>query len=131
MDPDDDIPEGRIVASKIIQEKKLSKNAVEHIITYFDNVSAAHRYLSPAAANLSSLGKLVDAETFKMVLCVGIWPLVQLNILDKFLDPIKDPEVNTSTESICKKIAQDLLYTETRSCCLSSGARQWSYEAVV
>ena len=50
-DPDEDIPEGREVISKIMQEKKLSKNAVEHIIMYFDNVSAAHRYLSSAATN--------------------------------------------------------------------------------
>ena len=88
-DPDEDIAEGREVISKIMQEKKLSKNTVEHIITYFDNVSAARRYLSSAATNLSSLGKLVYSETFKMLLHAGIWPLVQVNILDKFLDPKK------------------------------------------
>ena len=92
-----------------MQEKKLLRNAVEHIITYFDNLSAAHRYLSSAATNLSSLGKLVDAETFKMLLHAGIWPLVQLNILDKFLDPNRDPDMDTSTKSICKKITWDLL----------------------
>ena len=89
---------------KIMQEKKLSRNVVEHIIMYFDNLSAAHRYLPSAAANLSSLGKLVDAETFKMLLHAGIQPLGQLNIPDKFLDLNRDPDVDTSTESICKKL---------------------------
>ena len=89
--------------------RRNSRNAVEHIITYFDNLSAAHRYLSSAATNLSSLRKLVDAETFKMLLHAGVWLLVQLNIPDKFLDPNRDPDMDTSTESIRKKIAQDLL----------------------
>ena len=44
-DPDEDILKGREVASKIMQEKKLSRPAVEHIITYFDNLSAAQGYL--------------------------------------------------------------------------------------
>ena len=97
MDPGKDVPEGREVVLKIMQEKKLSKNVVEHIITYFDNLSAAHRYLSSAAANLSSLGKLVDAEMFYLLLHAGVQPLVQLNIPDKFLDPNMDPNVYTST----------------------------------
>ena len=92
-----------------MQEKKLSRNAVEHIITYFDNLFSAHGYLSSAATNISSLRKLVDAETFKMLLHAGIWPLVQLNIPDKFLDLNRDPDVDISTESICKKIVRDLL----------------------
>ena len=71
-DPDEDIPEGIEVASKIMQEKKLLRDLVEHITTYFDNVSTAHGYLSSAATNLSSLRKLVDAETFKMLLHAGV-----------------------------------------------------------
>ena len=52
---------------------------------------------------------MVDAETFRMILHVGVCPLVQLNIPDRFLDPNRDPDVDTSTDSICKKIAHDLL----------------------
>ena len=100
-DPDEDIPKGREIASKIQQEKKLLRITVKHIITYFDNMSAAHGYLSSATANLSSLGKLVDAEIFKIILHAGVHPLVQLNILDRFLDPNRDPDVDTLIESIC------------------------------
>ena len=66
-------------------------------------------YLSSTTANLLSLSKLVDPEMFRMILHTGVCPLVQLNILDRFLDPNRDPDVDTLTESICKKIAHDLL----------------------
>ena len=108
-DPNKDVPEGRKVTFKLHQEKKLSRPAVKHIITYFDNVSAANGYLSSATADLSLLSKLVDPETFKMILCAGVCPLVQLSIPDRFLDPNRDPDVDTLTESIHKRIAHDLL----------------------
>ena len=50
-----------------------------------------------------------------MLLHAGIQPLVQLNILDKFLDLNRDPDVDTSTESIRKKITWDLLLKPERA----------------
>ena len=35
--------------------------------------------------------------------------MIQLNILDQFLDPLKDKEVDTSRDAMWKKIERDLL----------------------
>ena len=72
MDPDDDIPLGREVISKLVQEKKLSQAAIDNIISLFKHLSEAHAHMSTAVVNLSSLGKITDPLTFKMILRASI-----------------------------------------------------------
>ena len=108
-DPDGDIPMCREVLSMLPLEKKLSRPAVEHIISLMDDVSAAHGYMSTALAHLSSLGKLIDPETFHPVLCACIRPIVQLNILERYLELLKDSDADTSWDAMTKKLAKDLL----------------------
>ena len=72
-------------------------------------------HMSMAAANVSSLGKITDPATFKMILRASIQPMVQLSIPDRFLDPKKDPEVDHSQLSILKKIEVDLLLMSNKA----------------
>ena len=62
------------------------------IIATLDNISEAKAHMSMATANLSSLAKITDPETFKLVLRAMVCPMVQLNIPPQFLDPVWDPE---------------------------------------
>ena len=71
-DPDDDIPSGREVILKLVQEKKLSQAVIDNIISLFDHLSEAHAHMSMAVADLSSLGKITDPVTFKMILRASI-----------------------------------------------------------
>ena len=62
------------------------------IIATLDNISEAQAHMSMATANLSSLAKITDVETFRLVLKVTVCPMVQLNISPHYLDPVRDPE---------------------------------------
>ena len=97
------------MASKLTQEKKLSQAAISNVISLFDHLSEAHVHMSTAVVNLSSLGKITDPATFKTILCASIHLMVQLSIPKRFLDPIKDPEVDQSPQSMMSKIECDIL----------------------
>ena len=75
----------------------------------FDSLSAATDHLLAAYANLSSLAKICDEETFCMILVASVWPLVQLNIPEKFLNPVVDPKPPTKGEEHIKKLHAVLL----------------------
>ena len=108
-DPDDDVPAGHEVVGKLSQTKKLSQPAINNIISLFNNLSEAHAHMLTATANLSLISKIVNAETFCMILRVSIRPMVQLMIPECFLDPIWDPDADTLRDTIMCKIEWDLL----------------------
>ena len=116
MDPEEDIPSGMEVIGEITQEKKLSQAAVDIIVTLFDHTSEAHAHMSSAVANISALAKLVDPETFKVILRVSVHPMVQLTIPERFLDLIHNPDVDMSRSTTLQKIEWDLLLIPTRPC---------------
>ena len=62
------------------------------IITTLDHISEAQAHMSMATVNLSSLAKITDLETFRLVLKATVHPMVQLNIPPRFLDPVRDPK---------------------------------------
>ena len=82
--PDEEIPTGHEMVSKLTQEKKLSQAAISNIISLFGHLSEAHAHMSTAAANLSALRKITDPVTFKTILQVSVCPIVQLLIPKRF-----------------------------------------------
>ena len=62
-------------------EKKRSHEVKMMIIDTMDHASAAWSHSSKLAANLSSLGKIADPETFRLILKACTRPLIQVNIL--------------------------------------------------
>ena len=107
--PDDDIPAGHEVVGKLSRTKKLLQPAIDNIMSLFDHLSEAHAHMSTATANLSSISKVVNTETFHMILRVSIRPMVQLTIPEHFLNPIWDPDADTSRDTMTHKIEWDLL----------------------
>ena len=62
-----DVPEGWTFLRQL--PKKVQKTEVwELIMTCFDHLSEAHAHMSLFVANMSSLAKIADPETFDMVM---------------------------------------------------------------
>ena len=61
------------------------------------------------AANLSSLAKVTDWETLKLIMKSAVWPLIQMNVPEGFLDPVKDKEPQMSEEELAEKIQKTTL----------------------
>ena len=77
---------------------------MEHCIMLFDHLSEATSHISAAMVNLSSLAKITDHETFKMILQASAQPLVQLNIPANMLNPVMDKPPPTAEEAHKSKV---------------------------
>ena len=97
------------MVGKLSRTKTLSQPAIDNIISLFDNLSEAHAHMSTAAANPSLISKIVNAETFHMILKVSIRLMVQLMTPEHFLNPIWDPNADTLRDTMMHKIEWDLL----------------------
>ena len=70
MEPVTEVPEGWTFLRQLL--KKVWKMEVwELIVTCFDHLSEVHAYMSSFVANMSSLAKIANPETFKMVMKVA------------------------------------------------------------
>ena len=85
-----DIPEGWTFLRQL-PEKKRKADVQEMIISCFDHLSEVHAHMSTFAANMSSLTKICDPETYDMVLKATARPMIQVNIPECYLSPVQDP----------------------------------------
>ena len=106
VDPDKDMPTGQQVLLKLPLQKSAMK---DHVITLFDSLSVATDHLSTAFANLSSLVKICNKETFRIILTGSACSLVQINILENFLNPVAMLVPSKEGEEQLKKICASLL----------------------
>ena len=95
-----------------LPEKMRKEEEHALIISTFDHLSEACTHMSTACANISSLGKITDRETFDTGLKAAIWPLVQVNVLAWYLNPMKDPKAQTAAETTLQKIESTVLPRE-------------------
>ena len=65
--PDEEPPSGKDFVRKLL-EKRWKQEELELIIRIFDSACEAHSHLTMVTANLSSLAKLTDQETLKLVM---------------------------------------------------------------
>ena len=65
VDPEEGVPTGHQVLSKVQLQNQYMR---EHIILLFDSLSTATEHLSVAFTNLSSLAKICNEETFRIIL---------------------------------------------------------------
>ena len=69
-EPATEVPEGWTFLRQL-PEKVQKMEVQELIVTCFDHLSEAHTHMSSFAANMSSLAKITDPETFDMVMKVA------------------------------------------------------------
>ena len=92
-----EIPEGWTFIRQL--PEKVQKTEVQELIVMcFDHLSEVHAHMSSFAANMSSLAKIADPETFKMVMKAAARLMIQINILEHYLSPVQDPPLKTTAE---------------------------------
>ena len=71
--------------------KKVWKTEVwELIVMCFDHLLEVHAHMSSFVANMSSLAKICDPETFDMVLKAAARLMIQINVPEHYLSPVQD-----------------------------------------
>ena len=115
VDPVQDVPEPWTFIHKLL-EKQCRREEKEMIVSIFDHTSEALVHLSTAAMHFSSLAKITDRETFHTILNAAIRPLVQLNVLEKFLNPVTDPVQPMTEEQRMAKVEKMILPRHDVAC---------------
>ena len=92
-----------------LPDKRRKLEVWECIMGLFDYLSAAHSHMSLTVANMSSLAKISDEETFNTVLKASIHPMLQLNVPKKYLKPTKHPKLETTVATRLEKLWKVLL----------------------
>ena len=77
--PEEDIPEGEKIVADVSQVKVLTYDKKDMIVSLFDNLSIAHEYLGRAAANMSSLCKVMEPDQLLLIMKCSVRLLVQLS----------------------------------------------------
>ena len=64
----------------------------------FDHLSEMHTHMLSYVANMSSLAKICDPETFNMVMKAAARPMIQINIPERYLSLVQDPPPKMTAE---------------------------------
>ena len=110
-----EIPEGWTFLRQLPEKKRKAK-VWEMIILCFDHLSEAHAHMSTFVANMSSLVKICDLETYDMVLKVTARPMIQVNVPEHYLSSVQDPPPNTTAEERLVHLKKVLLPWANMAC---------------
>ena len=75
----------------------------------FDHLLEVHAHMSSFMANISSLAKITDPETFDMVMKAAARPMIQVNIPEHYLSPVQDPPPKTTAEECLSQMEKVIL----------------------
>ena len=107
-EPATDVPEGWTFLRQL-PEKVRKMEVRELIVMCFDHLLEVHAHMSSFAANMSSLAKIADPETFNMVMKAAAQLMIQINILECYLSPVQDPPPKTTAEERLSELEKVLL----------------------
>ena len=107
-EPATEVPEGWTFVRQL--PEKVQKTEVwELIVTCFDHLSEVHTHMSSFVANISSLAKIANPETFDMVMKAAARPMIQINVLEHYLSPVQDPSPKMTAEERLAQLERVLL----------------------
>ena len=107
-EPATDVPEGWTFLRQL--PKNVWKMEVwELIVSCFNHLSEVHAHMSSFMANISSLAKITNPETFDMVLKAAAQPMIQVNVPEHYLSPVQDPPLKTTTEECLFRLEKVIL----------------------
>ena len=86
------------------------------ITDIFKHVAQAHEHLSEVCANVAALAKITNKMTLMTVINGVVWPLVQLNVPEGFLNPLEDRKALTSEEEKKEKVKKTVLPVPDATC---------------
>ena len=108
VEPVTDIPEGWTFLRQL--PKKVWKTEVwELIVSCFDHLLEAHAHMSSFVANISSLAKIADPETFDMVMEAAARLMIQVNVPEHYLSSVQDPPPKTTAEECLSRLEKVIL----------------------
>ena len=73
----------------------------DHALTH---LSEAHAHMSLFVANISSLAKITDPETFDMVMKAVARLMIQVNVPECYLSLVQDPPPKTTAEECLSRL---------------------------
>ena len=92
-----EVPEGWTFLRQL--PEKVQKTEVwELIVTCFNHLLEVHDHMSLFAANMLSLAKIANPETFNMVMKAAVRLMIQINILECYLSLVQDPPLKMTAE---------------------------------
>ena len=107
-EPATEVPEGWTFLRQL--PKKVWKMEVQELImTCFNHLLEVHAHMSSFVANMSSLAKITDPETFNMAMKAAAQPMIQINIPEHYLSLVQDPPPKTTAEECLSQLEKVLL----------------------
>ena len=113
--PKEEPPNGRDFIRKV-PKKRRKQEELELIIGVFNHACEAHSHLATVEANVSSLAKVMDHEMLRIVMKAAVRPLIQMNVLEGFLDPIEDKKPQMLEEELAEKVEKTILSRHKSAC---------------
>ena len=115
VDPPEEIPSGQQFLRQLPERARWAEETA-FIVDIFSHVGQAHQHLSEVCVNVAALANITDKSTLMSVINGAVWPLVQLNIPEGFLNPIKDKKALTSDEEKKEKVKKMVLPIPDATC---------------
>ena len=79
------------------------------IVMCFNHLLEVHTHMSSFVANMSSLAKIANPETFDMVMKAAAQLMIQINIPEHYLSPVQDPPLKMTAEECLSQLERVLL----------------------
>ena len=115
VDPPEEIPSGQQFLRQLPERARRAEETA-FIVDIFNHAGQAHQHLAEVCANVATLAKITDKTTLMAVINGAVWPLVQLNVPEGFLNPIEDKKAPTSKEEKKEKVKKTVLPVPDATC---------------
>ena len=115
VDPPKELPSGQEFLRQLPEWARRAEETA-FIVDIFHHAAQAHGHLSEVCANVAALAKITDKTTLMSVINGAVWPLVQLNIPEGFLNPVEDKKVKTTEEEKRDKVRKMVLPVPDATC---------------
>ena len=120
-----DVPEGWTFLRQL--PKKVWKTEVQELIMMcFNHLSEAHTHMLSFMANISSLAKIADPETFDMVMKAAAQPMIQINVPEHYLSLVQDLSLKATAEECLSRLEKVLLPQPSS---LTQETMVWTHQA--
>ena len=103
-----EVPEGWTFLRQL--PKKVWKTEVwKLIVMCFDHLLEVHAHMLSFVANMLSLAKIANPETFNMVMKAAARPMIQINTPEHYLSLVQDPPLKMTAEERLSQLEKVLL----------------------
>ena len=120
-----DIPEGWTFLRQL-PENVWKMEVRELIVSCFNHLSEVYAHMSSFMANISSLAKITNPETFDMVMKAAAWLMIQVNVPEHYLSPVQDPPPKTTAEERLSQLEKVIIPPALVS---HTGTMVWTHQA--